>query len=187
MPAEDFGQNPVKPAYAGIDPARTHYCGKELRKRRNIDPETGMVDSTYFRTGFTAKRKKLILAFLERAPFRVSKACKTVGISLTAFYYALQIDPVFKSRVENAMRGKIEEAEHVLAEEAGKPLGIRDREVLLKAWKPERYNPVQVVRHVGNPSPADLSSAQGFLDRQDAMEAEIAKSLSHDSTARGGG
>lgn len=108
-----------------------------------VDPETGLMVNTdgYKLVGFTLPKK---LQFLELAPLHwphISRLCELVGITRQTFSNHYKIDEKFRELVDAGRELALDEAENAMRVNSIRPGGFMDRIALLKAYRPERWNP----------------------------------------------
>lgn len=108
-----------------------------------VDHETGFLTpgDGYRYEGFTIDKK---LRFLELAPEfwpHVTRICQAVGISRYTYANHYKLDERFRELVDAARDHALDEAEAAMRSNSIRPGGFMDRIALLKAYRPERWNP----------------------------------------------
>jgi hypothetical protein len=107
-----------------------------------VDPKTGFLEQPNNALAFTGERKRLLLDYLDKAPFKIKQACEFIGIDQATFYRHLKEDVSFAQSLQAIKERRIEDVEQKLADMALVDQSVADRIFFLKAWKPDRYNPV---------------------------------------------
>lgn len=140
-----------------------------------VDPETGFLTASegYKLTGFDPSKK---LKFIELAPQmwpHVSAICQAVGISRSTFSNHYKLDEKFRAEVDEGREQALDEAEHAMRTNSTRPGGFMDRIALLKAYRPERWNPEHrlTVTH-----DVQVTKSLAVEARQAIVEAQVVES-----------
>lgn len=106
----------------------------------SVDPETGFLTPTnqYSLTGFTAEKKKKFVSHL-RKEYNIGRSAKLAGISYYAYVDHMQVDPVFKQAVKEALECHLDDAESKMISNAKTDRGTADRIFLLKNRRKSIY------------------------------------------------
>jgi hypothetical protein len=110
-----------------------------------LEPKTGFLEQPHLPSAFNAERKQQLLEMIRDHPHRtgIDKACREIGISDSTFWRHIEADKAFREAWERLKKGFAYRVEDVLAHCALDPKKTIDRLAYLRAYMPEKYNPVQ--------------------------------------------
>ena len=133
-----------------------------------LDPNTGYMVGTTTRkfVGFTAEKKVRVMQLLKKCWPDITAACDAVGVSTTAFYDHLHLDPKMAGMVEEFKKRETSKLERVMVERAQTPGGFMDRIARLRYLAPLRYNPV------AQQQVADKKKADNMMDLMKVVDAK---------------
>jgi len=108
-----------------------------------IDPETGFLVpmNGYKLEGFDATKKARFIDLVGKFWPRIGAVCDAVGVSRQTYYNHYKIDAKFREMVDLQREEKLDSAEAAMVDNSTRPGGFMDRIALLKAYRPERWNP----------------------------------------------
>jgi hypothetical protein len=141
-----------------------------------IDEKTGFTQSLAYADAFTAERKLEFLDRLKNMAFRPTSVCRVMGIGYDTYLKHVREDVSFRKSVESIKGAVIEAVEQKLQDRALTDEGVADRIFFLKAWKADRYNPIQKSQQEINVN-VNMPAIEHAFERQKVIEAEIVKSI----------
>jgi hypothetical protein len=139
----------------------------------SVNPKTGFLEQPNLIDGFDSVKKQAMLRYLEVQPFKIKYACQHVGINEATFYDHINRDATFAKYIQDLRERRVEEIEQKLADMALKDEQVADRIFFLKAWKPNRYNPVNKSEQKITVE-ITTNGASLALDRESTIETTIA-------------
>ena len=149
----------------------------QIAHNHQIDPTTGFIESPAYPDSFDAEKKSAMIEILKNGPFRLEKACKSLGVHYSTFTKAWRNDPLFRESIDEAKRLHIEAVEQVLATQALEPKSVVDRIFFLKCWKPDRYNPVMRTE-LRTEISIDVRGLDAAIERQKVMDTQLMRTES---------
>lgn len=127
---------------------------------------------------FGIERKLRFLELARQYWPDISRCAKAVGICRETIYNHLKSDVKFCKEIQEIKAAKLDELESVAAESGKDPRrGFLDRAMILRAHRPELYNPAKVVRVEGyKMGSIERSQRLGVLG--EVVDAEIVRAYS---------
>lgn len=140
-----------------------------------VDPVTGLVESRRGEKYVPTDQKVEFMLLLRRFWPNISKACALSGLSYRTYKRHLDLDLSFREQVESIKREVLDELEELGTGFASTPKGFMHWIAILKAHRPERWNPEQrlVIQHELAPEQARIK--RDNLAQVIATDAEVIK------------
>lgn len=138
-----------------------------------VDPKTGFLtpSKNYSNVGFTADLKAKAIELLDVNP-NVGRICKTLGIDRRNFYYAMEVDPVFKRAYQDFIENQLDDAEGSMFHRAKTPNGTLAGIFLLKSRRSHIYGDRTTVVHQSKPAEVAFSTVYDVTDSSQIAQLE---------------
>jgi hypothetical protein len=124
--------------------------------------------------GFTSEKKLKFLEVLSTCWPNVTKAARTIGVSRKTVVSHLQIDVKFAECFQEIVDEKMDEVEGHMMRHAKSPKQYMDRITLLRANRPQIYDPAKrlIIERGGERETADQAKAR-MVRVQDAVDTDV--------------
>ena len=144
-----------------------------------LDPQTGYLEAKggYSLSGFTAAKKTAFIRLGREGMWpNVMEICKKVGISRATFSNHLLIDPLFAQHVQELKDTLCDNVEADMAGYAKEKANYLDRITILRAHRPEVYDPAKkvIMQHSRNQQDEDATSRR-LAETRNFVDAELVK------------